>query len=110
MLNWKSSDKYNSDAVSNIVPERPGVYLLWVKQTNGEWRCFYVGKSDKLKIRLLEHLNSSEENSCIKSHIAKHICGFSFAETLNSDEEEKKLIAQHNPECNKVQPSGTHSF
>lgn len=108
MLNWKHSIIYNSDTISNIVPERPGVYLLWLKPANGTWKCFYAGKSETLKSRLLDHLRTSEENFCIRKHISNDVCGFSIAETQDLDTEEQRLITQYNPECNIINSLGRH--
>lgn len=52
---------YTETTVKNSVPEKAGIYLLWVKLTNGKWRCFYVGQADNLKTRLLQHLSDSEK-------------------------------------------------
>lgn len=98
---------YTESTVKNNVPEKAGIYLLWVKLTNGKWRCFYVGQADNLKTRLLQHLSDNEKNECIKTKVSKYTCGFEFAlvgKQTDRDGIEKYLYDYYKPECNKISP------
>lgn len=63
MEDWSGKLLYTEENVKKYAPVVAGVYLL---EDSG---VFYVGQSDSLERRLLEHLGSSEQNSCIKRHI-----------------------------------------
>ena len=56
---------FNEDQVKGVVPEKEGIYQL----SNHTEGVFYVGQSDNLQRRLLEHLSDKEENTCIKKKL-----------------------------------------
>ena len=56
---------FNEDQVKAVVPEKEGIYQL----SNHSEGVFYVGQSDNLQRRLLEHLSDKEENTCIKKKL-----------------------------------------
>ncbi len=104
MLNWRSHPVYDSETVSNVVPDRPGVYVLWtVFAFTG---VFYVGKSKELSSRLQRHLEGSEENICLKDKLSCFQCGFSFAEAnfYQLDSIERYLYERYKPSCNNQLP------
>jgi len=107
-LNWSGFySSYTETNVKNNVPEKEGIYLLWVKLKNGKWKCFYVGQADNLKTRLLEHLSDKEKNECIKTNVSKYTCGYEFAlvsKQADRDGIEKYLYEYYSPECNKISP------
>jgi len=93
--------------VTSNVPEKAGIYLLLVKLKSEKWRCFYVGQSDPLNTRLLQHLSKDEKNECIKTNVQKYICGFVFtliAKQEDRDSIEKFLYEYYKPECNIISP------
>jgi excinuclease UvrABC nuclease subunit len=103
-------EPYTELEIKKYVPAESGIYLLWVKLINGNWRCFYVGQADNLEDRLLQHLSSGEPNECIKKKVSGYICGFEYAEvSKQSDRDgvEKYLYDHYSPECNQVDPGGT---
>jgi excinuclease UvrABC nuclease subunit len=107
IVTWSGFYNLNEDAVSSYVPSSPGVYILWVKLNNGNWRAFYVGKARDLKNRLFCHLSQEEENLCLKNHVHSYICGFEFALVGTEDSRsgiEKFLFDHYKPECNKINP------
>ena len=66
-ITWKRFHaEYTEEKVKRYVPSNAGIYLLCVKLKNGTWRCFYVGQTNRLDHRLLEHLSDLEENDCIR--------------------------------------------
>lgn len=100
---------YTENAVRRVVPTRSGVYLLWVKYKNGNWKCFYVGKSENLEERLLQHLSTSEDNDCVKENV-RYTSGFYWAEVPRGSDRsgiEKALYDYYKTECNKNDPGGT---
>ncbi len=56
---------FNEELVKEVVPEKEGIYRL----SNFTEGVFYVGQSDNLQRRLLEHLSDKEENPCIKERL-----------------------------------------
>lgn len=96
---------FNEDQVKRI-PEKEGIYRL----SNAEG-VFYVGQSDNLQRRLLEHLPGKEENKCIKEKLKNQVY-FRFA-LLESEKD--RLYAesfmynhfkkQNECECNDKNPS-----
>lgn len=107
-LTWSGFySSFNEITVKNNVPEKSGIYLLWVKLKNDNWRCFYVGQADNLRTRLLQHLSDNEKNECIKTNVSEYICGFEFAlvgKQSDRDGIEKYLYEYYNTECNKISP------
>lgn len=102
-------DAYDETVVKQNVPTDAGVYLLWVKQKDGKWRCFYVGQASDLEQRLLDHLSAEEPNKSLKTHVADNVCGFEYATvSRQSDRDgiEKYLYDHFSPECNEVDPGG----
>ena len=110
-ISWSTfHTPYTESEVKKYVPTDSGVYLLWVKLESNNWRCFYVGKSDNLETRLLQHLSDEEENECIKDKVSEKICGYEYAKvSKQSDRDgiEKYLYDHYSPECNKNDPGGT---
>lgn len=109
-VQWSSFiTPYDEQKVKLNAPESAGVYLIWVKLQNGNWRCFYVGKAENLKERLLDHLSTSESNTCVKTNTGKFVCGFEYALVARKDDRsgiEKYLYDHYKPECNQVDPGG----
>jgi len=109
-VSWSSFyDSFSIPNVQRFVPTTSGIYILWLKLENGKWRCFYVGQASNIKTRLLEHLSTSEQNSNIKTHAQKHVCGFHYVEVgkqSDRDDIERSLYEHYNPECNENEPSG----
>ena len=102
-------DPYTKPVVKKYAPSSAGVYLLLVKLKKGGWKYFYVGKTQDLKKRLLEHLSISEDNKCIKKKVTNKYCGFIYAivsKSTDRDGIEKFLYDYYNPECNENDPGG----
>ncbi len=77
--------------VEAITPGQMGCYGLFIN--GGGW--VYVGKGD-IRKRLLEHLNG--DNPCIERNSPTH---YVTVVTNKMDEEEKALILELTPSCNK---------
>lgn len=80
-LRWQpnATDVYSpyTRTVLTHVPESAGVYVLGRQRSDLYYYDFYVGQSNNLQRRLLEHL-SSLASSCIQWAISQH-CGFQYA-------------------------------
>ena len=107
-IKWSEFNKpYNDEMVKKTAPENGGVYLLWVSYEIKGWQCFYAGKAVDLKKRLLERLQDSEPDECIKANV-KCKCGFHFAEVATEADRkgiERFLIDSYDElECNDIVP------
>ena len=103
MAEWSNRYSYTEKNVKAHAPNKAGVYRL-IYQKGDKYHPFYVGQSDDLKRRLLEHLSASEQNACIKRHLREYSCFFRFLEVSTQSERdriEKEEIAKFDPPCNK---------
>ena len=109
-VTWSSRITNNEGNVEYNVPLSGGIYRLSSAQEGGDG-VFYVGQSDKLQRRLLEHLSNEEKNDCIKNRL-KDTAYFKFALL---DDENDRLCAEsymyqeydvdgNGPPCNKKEP------
>jgi hypothetical protein len=73
-----------------LKPGRMGCYGLF-----GDRRMIYIGQGD-IRARLLGHING--DKPCISSNAASH---WVEVVTDHMDYEEKRLIQEYNPCCNK---------
>ena len=108
-IQWSSLQDFTEANVKNYVLKKAGVYRLSVKREVGSWRIFYVGITEDLLARLLEHLSSNGKDPCIENHIKKHYVGFRFAYILSSEDRkniEYTLYHKVKPECNDKEPEG----
>lgn len=85
---------YNFPGDLDKAPTSEGVYLL--SETNSERGVVYVGRADNLHNRLSQH--PDPDNPCLQR---KTISYFAYEATNNSEEREKELIRDYNPECNR---------
>ena len=110
--------------VKNEAPSKPGLYLLLFETPTG-YEVFYVGQSNNLKRRLLEHLKQpttpnglyrqshalnptssnvrNHQNDCIKKHLSDHDCYYHYVEIRHIkflSMLESELIRTYLPPCN----------
>ncbi len=67
-MDWSNGILYQEEN-SEEVPVSAGIYKILAETENlpeGELRRVYLGQSDDLRKRYLEHLSSNEPNNCIK--------------------------------------------
>lgn len=104
MGDWSGRFEYTETNVKKYAPVSAGVYRLVYKKDNDSYIVFYIGKGDdSLERRLLEHLATSEQNSCIKRHINNYSCYFRFLEVTTQAERDKieeQQIGEYTPSCN----------
>jgi len=78
-------------------PNKEGVYLLSENSSDNIYNAIYVGRANDLKERLVSHPDPA--NPCLQR---KQINFFAFEETMNSEERERELIEDINPDCNRI--------
>lgn len=83
--------KFNRENVLTIRPGQRGVYGLY---HSNAW--VYVGQSDDIRRRLLEHLNG--DNPCITRNRPTHWVDWV---TNDTDRIEEELIRELKPVCNR---------
>jgi excinuclease UvrABC nuclease subunit len=109
-VTWSPKFKdYSEKAVDLATPEKPGIYLIFVSQNNRtSGRLIYVGQSENLRDRLVEHLSDNEPNEALRNHLSEHICWFQFTPITKQSERdgvESFLIRRLRPECNTQVPT-----
>jgi excinuclease UvrABC nuclease subunit len=103
MSQWSERYPYTEANVQRYAPVSGGVYRL-INKSGDNYCVFYVGQSDNLQRRLLEHLAPSETNACIRRHLREYSCFFRFLEVSSSQERsriEQEQIKEYDPTCNK---------
>lgn len=108
-ITWFGDIEFNRNSLERL-ENKGGVYILSVRLKIGSLRVFYVGKSEDLKKRLLEHLSGTNSSECIQKHMENHYVYFNYA-YVNSEEDRKNIehtLYHHfgKPECNDVEPEG----
>src|SRR5947209_1799065 len=86
---------FSASSVRAHAPATSGVYGL----SNGrEW--IYIGETDNIQARLLEHL--AESSTQLKSHAPT---GFTYelCESTSRLRRQDRLVAQYGPVCNRVE-------
>ena len=102
MAEWSNRYAYTEANVGKYAPTSGGVYRL-IYKSGDDYYVFYVGQSDDLERRLLEHLSSNEPDACIKRHLRDYSCFFRFLDVSSASEKdriEKEQIKKYNPPCN----------
>jgi len=102
MDEWSSRHSYTEANVRKYAPTSGGVYRL-INKSGDKYYVFYVGQSNDLERRLLEHLSSNEPDACIKRNLRDYDCYFRFIEVSSASERdriEKEQIKKYSPSCN----------
>lgn len=103
MSEWSQRFKYTEEAILANTPESGGIYRL-LYYSEDKYYVFYIGQSDNLRKRLIEHLNTSEPNECIKKYINGYSCYFRYLEVSTQSERDRIETQQreeYQPTCNK---------
>ena len=92
--NTPGTHQFSRAGVHDHAPAESGVYVI-----HGLKSCLYVGESQNIRLRLLEHL--ADTNGCIMRHMP-----FTFAFELAQDgvrvERQKEFILEFRPLCNPL--------
>jgi excinuclease UvrABC nuclease subunit len=108
-LTWTGLIPLNETSIEEIPENLPGVYRLSYKDTDGNYYVFYVGQSENIKKRLLEHISNSESNVCMRNYINSKECIFRYAKVNNDyvrNAAEKQMYKHYEPTCNEKEPEG----
>ena len=68
---------------------------------------FYIGKTENLQQRLLQHLNGQDGNLCVEKMLSSSTCYFRYAVVNNADVRngaERALYLNYKPQCNSQEP------
>lgn len=92
----------NKTINSLFIPSSSGVYIISVGLITGGYRDIYVGQSENLKKRFLEHLSESETNKKLSAYLTTKKCYFRFFQLAQKDLEEAEniLLSKNNYLCN----------
>lgn len=104
---WDRKWTMDDANVTGSALNKPGVYGLFEEAAAPTYYLRYVGQSDDLKRRLLEHLADSEPNPCIKTLVRGGHCTFGFVYVdaqAQRDTIERAYIERWNPNCNSKTP------
>lgn len=91
------SYKYYVSPIGATFQEKGGNYIFCKLNTAGRWTPQYIGQTDNLKERLVDH----DKEACAKRNGATHIHQHLNAREADRLAEEKDLIHNFNPRCNK---------
>lgn len=108
-LTWTRLAAASEININAIGEDLAGVYRLSYLADNGDYYVFYVGQSENIKKRLLEHLSSKEENVCMRNYLTTKKCFFRYAKVTKSyirDAAEKQMYKRYEPSCNELEPTG----
>lgn len=100
-----------TEANVRIMPEgRAGVYRLMTEKQGGEeYPVIYVGMSNDLRNRLLDHLSDGEENACLKEKVSTLRVWYRIAYAPFEEDRqnaERTMYRKYRPSCNETEPSG----
>ena len=102
MSSWSSRYSYTEEKVKKNTTSAGGVYRLSYKRGDSYY-VFYVGQTDDLQRRLLEHLAKAESDKCIKKYLQDHSCYFRYLKESSESKRlkiEQDLIKEYKPKCN----------
>ena len=108
-LEWHGRFSFNKEKVTSLVADVGGNYMISVKLKNENFRSIYVGKTEQLKTRLLEHLSDGEKNSCLRKNVKEFVLEFRFchvSSAVDRSNVEHTLHHKYPHECNEVEPEG----
>lgn len=107
-LTWSDLFSYTIANIEKYVRMRGGVYMISL-QNSDRYIPIYVGQSQDLRERLLEHETTFEDNDCLADYIEHAVLVFRYCyvSAANRDNVEYTLCSKYDPECNDEIPSGT---
>jgi hypothetical protein len=100
-IDWSQFRSYSDNNLDDV-PTQAGVYLLWMKMAKDEWRMFFVGNADCLRLTLKRHLTSAEPNKIVRRKIINCVTGFEYSVQTDPgvrDRVIRFLATQYRPEC-----------
>ena len=112
-LTWTKLTQLNKNVVEALKNDLPGVYRFSYKSDDGNYYVFYVGQTENIKQRLLEHLSENGEDICIESYLKTKSCFFRYAKITKKyvrDAAERQMYKQYEPDCNDIEPEGSDNI
>jgi excinuclease UvrABC nuclease subunit len=109
VLRWSRRIRWVGENAT-AVPQKAGVYTLITKHADGKYYRDYVGQSENLVHRFLEHLSPSEPNGCVRRKLHDEVAYFRYALVASKDERldaEQALYDSYGPTCNEQRPPGS---
>jgi len=97
-MKWSTCYPYTLNNVRIYAPTSRGIYRLLIKN-----RIFYIGQSENLQNRLLEHRQAREGNRRLKKYLQNYSCFFRFTEldtASDLSQTERDQILKYKPFCN----------
>lgn len=107
-LVWTKLTSLDESSIDAVPENLQGVYRLSYKNSDGHYYVYYVGQSEDIKARLLQHLSDSD-NVCIRNYVDTEECVFRYAQITQSyvrDAAEKQMYDHYAPSCNNLEPTG----
>lgn len=101
-MNWSPSYLYTSADVRAYAPARPGLYRLRIDLGH----IFYIGQSENVQRRLLEHFQTREKNRRLKRCLDAYPCYFEFVELPDGSDllqAERDEILKYKPYANTAE-------
>jgi hypothetical protein len=109
VLQWSRRIRWVGENATAI-PLRAGVYALVTGHADGEYYRDYVGESEDLRQRFVDHLSPFEPNECIRRRLRDEVAYFRYAlvsSTNDRRDAEQGLYDSYAPTCNKQRPPGS---
>jgi hypothetical protein len=109
VLRWSRRIRWVGENAT-VIPLKAGVYALITRHADGNYYRDYVGQSENLVHRFLEHLSPSEPNACVRGKLRDEIAYFRCALVVSKDDRldaEQALYDSYKPICNDQRPPGS---
>jgi len=103
-LSWNGYKLITDDSISKL-PKVAGVYKLTTSNVGASQlnNPFYVGQSDDIYTRTVQHRSKSEENLGIRQNFEKYAIYINYATVNNQADRDSVEVALYNhykPNCN----------
>ena len=101
-IEWQGYFPVEGKVIRSKVDDRAGIYKISKKQKDGSLKPVYVGHADSIKMRLLEHVTSTDD-SCVTMELRDGDCQFRFAYLYTKEDIAavvNALYARYTPKCN----------
>lgn len=114
-IKWSKLYRLEKESVEATVSNNlPGVYRFSYEESDGNRYIFYVGQSEDVKNRILQHILPTndpvdKENECIEYFLNTKNCFFKYAKIIRKnvrDATERQAYKYYQPACNKREPEG----
>lgn len=109
VLQWSRRIRWVGENAT-VIPLKADVYALITKHADGKYYRDYVGQSENLVHRFLDHLSPSEPNACVRRKLRNEVAYFRYALVASRDDRldaEQALYDSYSPMCNEKRPPGS---